>query len=219
MSAKWTRCETAHGDLFLFNYDLPGEELITELLERAHLSGCEAERFAALKGERRRVEWLAARVIAREQFSSTIDYHSTGQPFLRSELSGVLPSISISHTSGCVVMLASGRAVCGVDIENVERMAVRLSSKFASGPELEIARVVYKHNAELLVWCAKEALYKMAGVEGLDFKSGMLLVGRDGGDALRMRLLGGEPGNKYSETEIVLNFAIYDDFMIVAGSL
>ncbi len=196
---------TPNAELLL--WPLAGSE--SELLPRAGLGDKELAALEGIKGEARRREWLAARVMAREVFGAGIAYLPSGQPILQEPreqpepfekqgqllspkyqgeppLSGTramaspLPEarprhISVSHTDGWVALLAADRP-CGVDIERTGRNVARVSERFATAAELAASLKVLPGNPALAVWCAKEALYKAAGIEGLDFLSDMTLV-------------------------------------------
>lgn len=94
---------------------------------------------------------------------------------------------------------------CGIDIELTDRRASHLAAKFASPEELEIAKDVFSENPALLVWCAKEALYKYCSREGADFRRDFVILSSCG-STLRASAFG----------EITtLNFYTQDNLLIV----
>lgn len=117
------------------------------------------------------VERYVVDYLLSERYNLTISRRSNGSPFLV----GDDRSVSISHTKDIVALYVSDN-VCGVDIEFCSRNASRVSRKFTDSDEISVAQSVYSKNAELLIWCAKEALYKMCGVDGAEFKSDFRLV-------------------------------------------
>lgn len=141
----------------------------TELLARAALAPDEAERYAGFPSaaRQRRKEWLAARVLAREELGGRIGYEPSGRPVLR-ESPGT--SISISHTAGWAALMVSREGRCGVDIEPADRRAERAVRRVAVPEEIALACGLFPENPELAVWCAKEAAYKALGRTGIDFR-------------------------------------------------
>lgn len=94
-----------------------------------------------------------------------IERMPNGAPYVvgRSEV-----NISISHTSSVVALMVA-RQRCGMDIEHVGRDVQHLARRFAHPSEIELCRSVFAQNAALLVWCAKEVLYKLCQRPGSDF--------------------------------------------------
>lgn len=97
-------------------------------------------------------------------YSQTIIRLPSGRPTIGGH------EISISHTASFLaIMVCDSR--CGVDIELVNRDITRLTPKFASPAELELLHRVHCGNqcGALLIWCAKEAMYKFLDRFGVDF--------------------------------------------------
>lgn len=140
------------------------EHGVEQLLERANLRECDMRRFAQITTVSRQIEWLMSKVIVWERLHKHIDYAGNGAPIIDDGY------ISVSHSAQYIAVLFSVHAPCGIDIESKSRNAAKIARKFTSQNEVEIARILFPANAELLVWCAKEALYKRAGVEGADFR-------------------------------------------------
>lgn len=149
-----------------------------ELLARACLTADERMRYDSFlpAQAQRRKEWLGARVLAAEQLGGRIGYEPSGRPLLvpASSSAGKL-HISISHTMGWAVLMASSGGPCGVDIEPLDRSAERAAGRIASPGEIATATAVFPENPSLLVWCAKEAAYKAAGSPCTDFRNDIRL--------------------------------------------
>lgn len=111
-----------------------------------------------------------------ELFGLRVERRANGAPYLAC---GV--GLSVSHT-GEWLALAVDRsgAACGVDIELTGRNADRVSPRFVRSEELEY--VPYTSNPTLWIWCAKEALYKVAGREGLDWLRDIRITAPDQGE-------------------------------------
>jgi hypothetical protein len=116
----------------------------------------------------RRVEWLAVRALLREMLGEDpqIDYLPIGQPVW---VDGSR-KVSISHTRGYVAAAVSCRDI-GIDIEYVSTRIRRVTSRYLRADEPFLCL-----STQLVAWTAKEALYKVAHREGLDFQTGMRLI-------------------------------------------
>jgi hypothetical protein len=116
----------------------------------------------------RRVEWLSVRALLRVMLGEDpqIDYLPIGQPVW---VDGSR-KVSISHTRGYVAAAVS-REDIGIDIEYVSNRIRRVTSRYLR-PDEPFLRL----STLLVAWTAKEALYKVAHREGLDFQRGMRLV-------------------------------------------
>lgn len=131
----------------------------------SQVSCAEIEEVAAFKSEKRRRERLAWRAMLRHVLAlptsveHVVEYDVLGAPHLiNSEL-----HIGVSHSSSHVAVIISDRR-CAVDIEPLDRNCAKAKSRFISSSEEQFLA----EDVELCrAWCAKEALYKFAGVDGL----------------------------------------------------
>ena len=136
----------------------------------AQLDYAEKEQFTTLKTDSRKRQWLPARIMAHDIFGQHISYRDSGQPYLENSPL----HISISHTGDYIALVAS-EAPCGVDLEEISRPAQKIQHKFAAEQELQMAGEVFPANPALLIWSAKESLYKMVRKTGVEFKTELLL--------------------------------------------
>lgn len=143
---------------------------------RGVVSAEEWNRSLALTSMRRRIEWLAWHAIVRERLGDVgVDYNKVGVPVLLDADAGF---ISVSHSGGFVAVLWSN-AVCAVDIELASRkITTRVAARFLS-PEEQLLTDSANPLFAVSVWCAKEALYKYAGVKGADFLSDIVIESSD----------------------------------------
>ncbi|MFI3287069.1 MAG: 4'-phosphopantetheinyl transferase superfamily protein [Rikenellaceae bacterium] len=109
--------------------------------------------------------------IAALLWNSSIERATSGKPFLGS----LNPRISISHTSIYWCVMASDTE-CGVDIELRSRKSSHLSRRFTTQEELSLCERVFAENPSLLVWCAKEALFKYFSRTEVDFKKDLQIT-------------------------------------------
>lgn len=110
--------------------------------------------------------------------SFTIGHEPSGKPFLTSHLSprtshlspqtshlaSYTSNLSISHTRGYVVLLLSDDSGVGVDIEYRSNRVERIASRFIR-PDEQVGTT----NEKLLLWSAKETVYKLFSEDRLAF--------------------------------------------------
>ena len=140
-----------------------------ELLER----GATEEELQSVEGissQSRRAERLAWRLLLRSVLpTAQVEYLSSGKPEIKNSQYN---HISVSHCRDFVAVALSSKP-CGVDIERYDRNFERVKSRYMSDEEVMLSA----HNDwSAVVWCAKEAMYKMAGREGVDFKRDMQII-------------------------------------------
>lgn len=136
-----------------------------EELER-NATETELQSVEGFKSPSRRMERLAWRALLRGISSTAnieIEYLPSGKPLLKNSS---FRHLSVSHCRGYVAVALSQES-CGVDIERVDRNFARVKSRYMTDEEAMLSADEYW---AALVWCAKEALYKYAGREGVDFK-------------------------------------------------
>ena len=125
---------------------------------------CE-QRLDKLKSDEMKKQFLAVRKLIQLNgisFDSLL-YSSQGIPFLNNET-----NISISHTKGFSAIAISPKPV-GIDIQDFRDKILSISKKFINSNERDL--IDASSIKELtLVWCIKEATYKVHRKPGLDFK-------------------------------------------------
>lgn len=77
--------------------------------------------------------------------------------------------ISISHCKSFSAAIKSKKEV-GIDIEEITPRIERIASKFLNETDEKFVQQNNRLQALYLVWCAKEALYKLYGKKAVDFK-------------------------------------------------
>ena len=133
----------------------------------------------------RRAERLAWRILLRkmaekgaEKDTSLIKYTPQGAPVLtRGIVIGDLhyTHISVSHCRDKVAVMLSLRP-CGIDIEQLARDFGRVSTRYITPDERALCQC---EEFEAIAWCAKEALYKLAQIEELDFRRDIVIEAID----------------------------------------
>lgn len=116
--------------------------------------------------QERRMEWLAVRALLNVMRTGKheIAYYPSGRPYLTD---GSF-EISISHTKGFVAILL-GDVPVGIDIEYYSHRVHRVKSRFVRPDEEVLSYRGDDTFGLLLIWTAKEAVYKVMNREGVDF--------------------------------------------------
>ena len=141
------------------------EESLDFFLSNLRLTkNCE-QRLDKLKSDEMKKQFLAVRKLIQLNGISldSLSYSSEGIPFLNNE-----KNISISHTKGFSAIAISPKPV-GIDIQDFRDKILSISKKFINSEEIDL--IDPSSIKELtLVWCIKEATYKVHRKPGLDFK-------------------------------------------------
>ena len=141
------------------------EESLDFFLSNLRLTkNCE-QRLDKLKSDEMKKQFLAVRKLIQLNGISldSLRYSSEGIPFLNNE-----KNISISHTKGFSAIAISPKPV-GIDIQDFRDKILSISKKFINSNERDL--IDPSSIKELtLVWCIKEATYKVHRKSGLDFK-------------------------------------------------
>ncbi len=144
-------------------------ETTEQLLELYQPGEEELENYLLFRNELRRREWLAARLLLQKMThaDSKISYDPTGKPLLVNYHGW----ISISHTTGFVVINYHPENRPGIDIELLNRSVERAARRFLSPKELADCTFggTISNKDLLLRWCAKEVVFKMVPYSDIDF--------------------------------------------------
>jgi phosphopantetheinyl transferase len=126
-----------------------------------------------LRGEARRKEWLAVRLLLARMCgaSARIVYDCTGKPVL----DGADGHISISHTRGYALLAYSADVPVGIDAELVGRDAISFSRRFMNDAFAASLSGDDAAAKALVCWCACEALYKLVGNIGGTYKENVIV--------------------------------------------
>ncbi|MCC8088519.1 MAG: 4'-phosphopantetheinyl transferase superfamily protein [Rikenellaceae bacterium] len=147
------------------------EEEDKALVGNLQLFPYEQEYFVKITNPHRRFEWMLWHYLVREYIGHFgVDYHDSGAP----HLCGAEGYISVSHCSRFVALYYNGTRKCGVDIEPSDRNISPVISRIISDKESEL--IINENVSPLLIWSAKEAVYKYHGKNGVDFKRDFVLT-------------------------------------------
>ena len=138
-----------------------------------------------------------------------IGHEASGKPFL--EQGGY---ISISHTRGYAALLLSDAELLGVDIEYRSDRVERIASRFIRTDETALTT-----DEKLLVWSAKEAVYKLFSEDKLMFFDMQTLEirPRNDADGQQMGLLRMENLKRNIVVDVLYEFT--DDYVLTYTTL
>ena len=142
------------------------EETSGELLASLERTADYSPFLERVTSEGRRREYLASRVLLKALLGEEVEvaYRPSGAPFLPA-----LPlHISISHTRGYAAVIVDEHPT-GIDIEYYSERVKKIRLRFLSPEEEAFILPQFETEQLLLCWCAKETLYKIAGLEDIDF--------------------------------------------------
>lgn len=168
--------------------------------------------YLKLASEKRRAEFLAVRALLAELTGKfrTIGYKNNGSPFLPDEKI----NISISHSANLAAVLLHAKNA-GIDVERLGRKVREIAHKFLSEREKDFAEATSDPEKWMTVmWCAKEAVYKMAGAEGVDFIGQIILKPFKLGDSGKINARFINPGLSFKTN---LNYFFLNSNAVVFG--
>ena len=123
-------------------------------------------------GNARRCEWLAVRCLLRRLLGDgvRIVYDAAGKP----SLEGSDMFVGISHSRGYAAVALSGKSPFGLDVELASRDVGAAAHRFMREEELDGIAPCLHNDAKLIRWTASEALYKLVGDLGGNFRDNIV---------------------------------------------
>ncbi len=144
-----------------------------ELCQLYELSESEQYQFNHFKSEKRKTEFLAARIVLEGilGYKPEINYTEHGKPILPNSTL----HLSISHSGELVAVFLSDRKV-GVDVENIHRNIDKVAHRFLHEKEKNfIDSTSSPQLAKIILWSAKEALFKCTEETGVQFNEQIII--------------------------------------------
>jgi 4'-phosphopantetheinyl transferase EntD len=162
----------------------------------------------AFKSDSRKIEWLAVRVLL---FTLTgknrpIHYQPNGKPYFADGKA----YLGISHTKGYVSVIVSETNEVGIDIEKVGERVHKVAHKFVRDDEYVPEDPIQKTQALLLIWSAKETMFKCMNEEAVDFRE-HLHVGLSNMDGA---CFPGKETRSLRERTFLINYMVDPDFVM-----
>jgi len=160
------------------------------------------------KSDSRKIEWLAVRVLLYTLTGKSlfICYQSNGKPYVADGKT----HLSISHTKGYVSVIVSDTNEVGIDIEKMGERVHKVAHKFVRDDEYVPEDPILKTQALLLIWSAKETMFKCMNEEAVDFRE-HLHVGLSQIDGTWF--LGDETRSLHGRT-FLINYMLDPDFVM-----
>jgi len=149
-------------------------ESLVQLLQEVTLNPTNTIRFNGMKSELHQRAFLSVRKLLQEKNYTDFDlfYDETGKPNL---IDG--KHISISHSHEFSTIIISNESV-GIDIEKQREKSVKIASKFIGGAEhnyLNRSDINLYIEGITILWCAKEAVFKICNEKGISFKNNIFV--------------------------------------------
>ena len=148
-------------------------EPLEVLLKNAEINNEETLEWKAFKSESRKREWLTVRnalqILIPHSKKVVVLYDVNGKPLLEKGY------ISISHSQNYIAVMKTITPGIGIDIESINPRILKLAQKFLSENEKE--HVITDNRLEKfhVIWGAKEVLYKIHSIGGINFKKDLLV--------------------------------------------
>jgi len=158
--------------------------------------------------DRRKKEWLSVRLLIAELIGTdfSISYSGDGSPQLNHP---DYHFISISHSAMYAAVYLHKNKKVGLDIESLNRKFSMIEKKYLSENELE---QVNEHPVlRAVFWGAKEAVFKWAGREGVDFRKQIRIENVELDKSNNICAV----FNHQSEQTINLQYRIFDGHVLV----
>lgn len=149
------------------------EESVEELLSLVQLNAAQLDALMKLTRQNRQKEKLISQYLVSHLTNSNAEilYKSNGAPYILH--SGF--NLSITHTKGWVAVQVDSKRLPGIDIEYRSDRILKVAHKFIAESESHFISESEKLSYYNVIWCAKEALYKIAQIEGLIFTDDLLV--------------------------------------------
>lgn len=158
-----SKLHTAGADILIWEVTETESEFIA-LLANFDIYKSEYEQ---LKSDKRKLEFLAARVALNVLATTQINvqYTPEGKPFCaNADL-----QISISHSGKWIAVITHPSKVVGIDIELPTDKFKKLYQRFLNKNEQHTLYDANDLRKVQLAWSAKEALYKIIGIQAVNF--------------------------------------------------
>ena len=162
--------------------------------------------------EKRRLEQYAVRALLNSVFDTKVylGYEEDNSPYLKNHHC----DISISHSGEFACIFVHENESVGVDIESMDRDFSAVEAKAISENERDYLSDRHRQTQLAIIWCAKEAMYKLMSERGVDFSTQMEVekfVPREDEDELEASFT----TNKGVKHELILTYRIFEGYVVV----
>jgi 3-oxoacyl-(acyl-carrier-protein) synthase/malonyl CoA-acyl carrier protein transacylase/NAD(P)-dependent dehydrogenase (short-subunit alcohol dehydrogenase family)/phosphopantetheinyl transferase (holo-ACP synthase)/acyl carrier protein len=183
-------------DLFISQVSIKGlkeapKHKEKDIIEK-YLSNQESKRYYGFKHAKKRLEWLAGRLAAKEAAHRYFKNDGIEKSAIRIcnlpdgcpqivikklDAKADIPHLSISHNRGIAVALVGGDAGIAIDIQEINPSIVDISDAFSSNSESQMlldATAFALAEALTVGWAVKEASRKAVGVDKCTMKEALI---------------------------------------------
>lgn len=198
------KIKTEFGELGIWKLSESSEDLTTLF----QFNKKEQAEFCNIKAERRKKEYLAARLTLGKLLSGKpeIEYLKSGKPILKNNTK----EISITHSAELVAVLISEKKA-GIDAENMDRNIDKVANRFLHEKELETINASKNpQTGKILYWSAKEAIFKCTDQEGIQFNEQIFIP------AFEIKKEGSFKGSLDNNEHYKLWYFFYENNVIVS---
>ena len=185
-----------------------------ELRAMTSIPSDELEEISYIKNESVRKQRLAVRALLDALFEEKVylSHHDNGKPYIENNAI----NISITHTDKYVAVMLNDDDEVGVDCESLDRDFSQVATRVFSEEELENLDEDTRNEQLAVLWCAKEAIYKLTSQYDVDFAEQIKI------DGFRFRDEG-ELSATYTdkddyEQELELHYFTFDRYVVVCVS-
>lgn len=185
-----------------------------ELRAMTSIPSDELEEISYIKNESVRKQRLAVRALLDALFEEKVylSHHDNGKPYIENNAI----NISITHTDKYVAVILNDDDEVGVDCESLDRDFSLVAERVFSAEELENLDEDTRNEQLAVLWCAKEAIYKLTSQYDVDFAEQIKI------DGFRFRDEG-ELSATYTdkddyEQELELHYFTFDRHVVVCVS-
>lgn len=120
--------------------------------------------------QQRKSHFIASRLLAQEFFPGCRVYKDKfGKPHLHNHEA----AISWSHSGDYAALIADEHEATGIDIEKLDDRILRIEDKFCNAADKDLIISSKRAECLLMIWTAKESLYKWYGRKEVDFRKHM----------------------------------------------
>ncbi|MFK7937106.1 MAG: 4'-phosphopantetheinyl transferase superfamily protein [Saprospiraceae bacterium] len=172
----------------------------------------EQTELAAIKGEKRRLEWWSGRYLLHQMSGRSQRGECYKDQFGKPYLDASPFAISISHSHGIAAVVAAPISV-GIDIQKKVEKIERIAHKFMRPEETASLEAATRLEQLHVYWGAKEALYKAYGRRQLDFKAHISIEPfelEEYGDTLQGKVQKGD-----YQSDFQLWYRLLEDYVLV----
>ncbi len=138
-----------------------------ELRAMTSIPSDELEEISYIKSESVRKQRLAVRALLDALFEEKVylSHHDNGKPYIENNAI----NISITHTENYVAVMLNDDDEVGVDCESLDRDFSAVAQRVFSPEEIESLDDDTRNEQLAVMWCAKEAIYKLTSQYDVDF--------------------------------------------------